>query len=353
MRKYYIDNIRILCILLLIPYHTAMIFNNFGESWYVHSKGTTIANLFLGGVYPWWMSTLFVLAGISTAYALRKRTVKQYVRERVFKLLIPLMSAIILLIPVQTFIADIYFRHYRGSYFEHLTKFFTITDLSGYDGHFTPGHTWFILYLFIISMVSLPLIVWYKNRENKLKGDRISMIMLLPMFIVIFLCTPILNIGGKSLGEFTVCYLLGYFVLSLEEVQERLAACRILLGILWAVLFLLSLVMYRESTAEGLLWNIEQKMFSWFGVLAILALGKRFLEFNSSFTKYFTAAAFPIYFFHQSIVVVTGYFVVNRIQSILLQYIMIAGISFVFTVTAYEICRRIMITRFLFGIKKG
>ncbi|MFT8349644.1 hypothetical protein [Clostridium saccharoperbutylacetonicum] len=33
------------------------------------------------GVYPWWMSWLFALTGMSTAYALRKRTVKQYIQE--------------------------------------------------------------------------------------------------------------------------------------------------------------------------------------------------------------------------------------------------------------------------------
>lgn len=89
MRKHYIDNIRILCILLLIPFHTAMIFNNFGESWYLHSRNNTLATLFVIGVYPWWMSVLFVLAGMSTVYALKKRTIKEYVKERFYKLFIP------------------------------------------------------------------------------------------------------------------------------------------------------------------------------------------------------------------------------------------------------------------------
>lgn len=97
MRKYYIDNIRNLCILLLFPYHTAMIFNNYGDSWYVHSKGTEAAGLFLISLYPWWMAILFALAGMSTVYALNKRTAKEFLVERVHKLLIPCISGIILL----------------------------------------------------------------------------------------------------------------------------------------------------------------------------------------------------------------------------------------------------------------
>lgn len=147
MRKYYIDNIRIFCILLLIPYHTAMIFNNFGESRYIHSQNSTLATLFIIGVYPWWMSVLFALAGMSTGYALKKRTPRQYAKERFQKLLIPMVSAIVLLVPVQTYLADKFFHNYQGSYFDHFPIFFSLTDWSGYDGHFTPAHTWFILFL--------------------------------------------------------------------------------------------------------------------------------------------------------------------------------------------------------------
>ena len=117
MRKYYIDNIRILCILMLFPFHTAMIF----KTWYVHSNDLFGATMLILGVYPWWMSALFVLAGMSTVYALKKRTIKKYIEERFLKLLVPLISAILLLIPVQTYIADKYFNHYSGSYIAHLS----------------------------------------------------------------------------------------------------------------------------------------------------------------------------------------------------------------------------------------
>lgn len=32
------------------------------------------------------------------------------------------------------------------------------SDLTGYHGSFTPGDLWFILYLFIISLITLPII---------------------------------------------------------------------------------------------------------------------------------------------------------------------------------------------------
>ncbi len=352
MRKYYIDNIRILCILLLFPFHTAMIFNNYGENWYVHSKGSEAASLFLIAVYPWWMAILFAMAGMSAVYALNKRTAKEYLNERIHKLLIPTIAAILLLVPVQTYIANRSFNGYSGNYLEHLRFFFRLTDWSGYDGHFTTGQLWFTLYLYLYSYCFLSLMVWYKNRDKKLKGEKFTLIKLIPMFILIALVTPVLDIGGKSISEFAAYFLLGYFALSMEEVQERLKKYSALLAVFWVALIIWRCIMYQKGLGEGLLWEIEQRLLAWVGILAVLGNGRRYLEFNNKFTSYFTPAAFPLYIFHQTIIVITGYFTISRIDGFLTQYVIICLTSFGLTIAMYELCRRIRVTRFLFGIKK-
>ena len=123
MRKYYIDNIRILCILMLFPFHASICFNNFGEKFYVHMASSTALTLIPTAVYPWWMSLLFSLAGISTVYALKNRTAGEYAKERIFKLFIPLLFGILLIIPPQTYIADVFHNGYSGGYFEHYITF--------------------------------------------------------------------------------------------------------------------------------------------------------------------------------------------------------------------------------------
>lgn len=352
MRKYYIDNIRILCILMLFPFHTAMIFNGWGENWYVHSKALVGATMLDLAVYPWWMSGLFTLAGVSAVYSLKNRTVKQYIQERFLKLFIPLISSILLVIPVQAYIADRYFNNYIGSYIEHFAVYFSLTDWSGYDGHFTPGQTWFILYLFVISMITLPLIIWYKNKENKISGKSMTIMKIVPMFLIILLAAPILDIGGKSIGEFAADFLLGYFILSMEEVQARLEKYRIPLGLAWVILIIMRCTMYQMSISHGLLWEVQQRVLGWIGILAIMGLGKKFLEFNNKFTQYFTSAIFPIYIFHQSIIVIVGFIVVQTVRVPVIQYFVIMGTSFILTIIMYEIFRRLPVTRFLFGIKK-
>lgn len=352
MRKYYIDNIRILCILLLFPFHTCMIFNTFKEPFYVFSTPVTIFSQFVTVVYPWWMTLLFTIAGISSAYALKKRSGKEYAKERVFKLLIPLLFGMVIIIPVQAYIADVFHNGYASGYFQHYRVFFTkFTDLTGYDGGFTPGHTWFMLYLLVISMISLPIMLWYSKRDKKIHGSKITMPMLLPMFLLILLMTPVIELGGKSIGEALACFLIGFFILSLDEVQNKLMKYRIALGISWVGFMALRSIMSLNNFGYELIWDIEQRMLTWVGILAILGLGKKYLSFNNKFTRYFSPAAFPVYFFHQSILVVIAFYVLRFTNIISLQFTLILLMSFGVTLLCYEIFRRFSVTCFMFGIK--
>lgn len=359
-RKYYIDNLRSLCILLLFPFHTAMIFVDFGENWYLHSSMSRVATYFNMITYPWWMTGLFVLAGMSSVYALRHRTGKQYIVERLKKLFIPFLFALILIVPVQTYIADIYYNGYTGNYFQHYIEFFKFTDLSGYDGHFTPGHTWFILYLFLISLITLPILLWYKKKDKKIDGSRWTVPKLLPLLFVIAIAEPILDIGGKSIGEFMACFLLGYFILSEEQVQERLCKNAIPLAIVWIVLAMIRCGFYHMCIAGMVTWPMQvqeffgelvYRSFSWIGILAMLGLGKRFLEFVTPFTRKCAAGSFPVYLLHQSVIVIIGYVVVRNITVPVAQYIIIAIASLVVSVGIYVVCKHFKATRFILGIK--
>lgn len=352
MRKNFIDNIRILCILLLFPFHTCMIYNNWGEQFYITDRPFALPSYFAVTVYPWWMNLLFAIAGMSSYYALKKRTVKEYARERIEKLLIPLLSGLLIVVPVQSYIADIYHNAYTGGYFAHYKIFFSrFTDLSGGDGGFTPAHLWFIFYLFIISMLMLQLMYRYIKSDKKIDGSKIKLVHLLPMFLLILICAPILEIGNKSIGESLACFALGFFVLSDEQVQEMLERNCLLLAVLFALALAGRLVMQANGYMAGLLWDIEQRMVTWFGILAILAAGKRYLNFSNAITGYFSGAAFSLYYFHQSILVLLGYFVLSYVNEIWLSFSIIMIGSFILSILCYELCRRFRLSAFLFGIK--
>lgn len=130
MREHYIDNLRSLSILLLFPVHTFMIWNDFGSGFYIWLGGNRVLSTLIVLVNPWFMPLLFVLAGMSARYALEKRTVKEFVIQRIWKLLVPFVGGMIFLVPFQTLYARKFFCHYEGGVLENWKYFFLIFLIS-------------------------------------------------------------------------------------------------------------------------------------------------------------------------------------------------------------------------------
>lgn len=96
-RKHYIDNLRWLCILLLIPFHCAMTYNSWGEGNYIILGSDRILSSFLCSIWSWFMPLLFLLAGISARFSISKRSRKQFIAERILKLFVPFVLGTLLL----------------------------------------------------------------------------------------------------------------------------------------------------------------------------------------------------------------------------------------------------------------
>jgi hypothetical protein len=299
------------------------------------------------------MPLLFVVAGISAKYALEKRTYRQYVRERFFKLFVPLVSGLLLIVPVQTYYAERFHNGYTGGYFEQYGLFFTKqTDLSGYTGGFTPGQLWFILYLFVISLAELPFIIWYKKSRRRLPVDEMTVPLLLPLFLLTSALSLAGDIGGKSPGYYFAFFILGYLVLSGDPVQRRLAQNRWALFAALAILTAARLVLINQyGIVGGILPGLFTDLTAWLGILAFIGLGAKYLEVTNKLVRYFTLASFPIYIIHQSALVAVAYYAFKLTPSVTLQIIVIITGTLTATLAVYELVRHIPGLRFLFGIK--
>jgi hypothetical protein len=113
-RLHYIDWLRVLAVLLLFPYHVSRVFNE--EAFYVKADEVSAAlNVVLGFVSVWHMPLLFLLAGASTYFALRRRSSREYLGERFTRLGVPFVIGVfILLIPVQTWYGARFNSGYTG-----------------------------------------------------------------------------------------------------------------------------------------------------------------------------------------------------------------------------------------------
>lgn len=341
---------------MLFPFHASMCFLSGGYySFYVYGGEIPALRYIDLSVYPWWMSLLFALAGASAFFALKKRTAAQYAKERVLRLLVPFVSGLLLWIPIQSFIADVFYNDYQGGFFRHYSVFFTKwTYLTGYDGGFTPGHLWFILFLFVISLVFLPLNVWYVKRDKKPELSKIPVaVIIIGGFVLLCAGGLVANVGGKGVLEFAICFLLGFFLFTDDKVIEKLKCNWILLGGLWLAMMIFRCVMWNVGIESEPFWYLDFRALEWTGVLGATAVGAKFLDFKNGFTDYFSPACFPIYWLHQTVLAAAAFFIVKINCPNLIQFFLITAVSFAVTVGLYEICKRIAPLRFITGIKRA
>ena len=349
IRKHYIDNLRNLTILLLFPVHTFMIWNDFGSHFYIWQGENKILSTLIVLVNPWFMPLLFVLAGMSARFALEKRTNKEFVLQRINKLLIPFVGGMIFIVPFQTLYARKFFDNYDGSISDNLIYFFThITDFSGYDGAFTPGHLWFILFLFLISMIALILFRLLPYEKIEVCVGKVSVFGIVLIFIPIWLMYYLGNFGGFSIGKNLALYLAGYYVLSNELIIEKLEKNIKWLSGLCMIGTIVSVTIYYKYAYYGDLWV---NFIGWISILCLLILGKRFLNVKTGFTEYFNKASYPIYILHQSILVALAYYVVRMNDILWVQVFCICIGSFLLTVLAYHLIRLVPVVRKIVGIR--
>jgi glucans biosynthesis protein C len=79
---------------------------------------------------------------------------------------------------------------------------------------------------------------------------------------------------------------------------------------------------------------------------------RKHLNFSNGFLKYTTQAVYPFYILHQTIIVISGYYVVQWplhwvIKLLLLVVICFAGVGLLY----HFIIRNFMLTRILYGLK--
>lgn len=299
MRKRYIDNLRWIILLILIPYHTAMAWNVWTEPNYIYFEGNKLISSIVVFFSPYFMPLLFVLAGISTKFALQKRSNKEYLIERVKRLLIPFLSGTIVLMPIMAYLADKFNCSYSGGFLEHYTIFFTkYTDLIGADGGFSLGQFWFLLYLFIISVVGVGIITLSKRIVLK-KEKTISLWLVCALGLLLPLLSELLSIGGKSLVEYTYLFMIGYFLFADESLIYKLEnKCWLLSGI-GLVATMLNVYLFIWANQEFALLNTIAKYVSeWVMVIALLGFAKKYLNFSGKVADYMRKRSFSFYFYH-------------------------------------------------------
>ena len=364
MRKKYIDWLRVFGILLLFPFHAARVFDS-REFNYIHSDARSfVGEAFMDIIWPWFMPLMFLIAGIATWYALQKRDASQYVKERILRLLIPLVLGVILIVPIQGYMARLQQGTLNSGYIEYLfTQFFSdFSDISGYNGSFTPAHLWFIIFLFVFSCLLLPLFIHIINARRRKGLGFIGRLFskgwfLILIFIPLTISEALPYIGGKNPFFYGLYFTVGFLIASNEESIKAIDNIRWWsFGIMAISIFVyLSLMDYARGFGDfawqSILFAFVRNLYGFSTLLMMLAFAYRYLNRGGKVLDYLNKAAFPIYILHHSVMMVIAYYVLQWSNDITLQYILIVVLSLIASFALFEAFRHFAPLRIILGIK--
>jgi len=234
LRRYDIDWLRNIGIFLLFPFHSARIFD-YWDPFYVKNKSLSWGlSWFIMVANLWFMPLLFWLAGSSSWYALRVKSTSFFLKERCNRLLNPLLFGVLLFVPPQDYFAILdHNGDSAGSYLKFLKEYFAdFSDLSGYFGTFTPAHLWFILYLFVLTLVALPFFKILKCEKRNDVLDKFHYIFSQPivfilLFIVLAITLALPALGGQIPFYYLALLLIGYISCSDPKYQEMFNRIRL------------------------------------------------------------------------------------------------------------------------------
>lgn len=153
-------------------------------------------------------------------------------------------------------------------------------------------------------------------------------------------------------------FLLGYIVLSKENVLIKLRSKKSLLSFFTLTLYIISILIYNRVLWHDTYSLTTQVAYaylhltSWITILTLLGLGQSYMDFSNKFSNYMAKYSFQIYYVHQTVLVVLGYYIIPLIPNTLFAILIIIPIGFLSSVLLSEILKRTPILSNLFGMKK-
>lgn len=371
-RLYYMDWLRVIAFSILIAFHSAEVFAEW--NWWISNRerSDTISYILIF-FKQWRMPLLFIISGAAVYLTLRRRHPAKFINDRIMRLLVPLIAGMLVVIPPQ-----IYFIKKLDGYTGSFGEFYqTVAGLQWFpQGGFHWLHLWFLAFIFVFSLVVIPVVQWMKTEKGSQKLEYLISLVKHPpvLFSMMILLEAPYFIINSILPRSDAAHLAMYFPfflfgvlfstnISIRRALKKNFSSAFPLAVFTTASLYFFFWIEESSGYEFVSRNLDgpaanalrlllESANQWFWLITILGGAIRYLNWGSRALTYANQAVYPFYIFHQTVIIIIGYYVIQGPSSIVLKFITIFGCTFLFIFLLYEtLLKRTRITRLLFGIK--
>jgi len=383
-RLYFLDWLRIVAFFLLILYHTGMYYVSW--DWHVKSPhaGETIEPLMML-TSPWRLGLLFLVAGAASAFMLSKTTLGAstpgastpgaFLRWRSWRLLVPLVFGMLVVVPPQSYFEVVEDVGYGGSYLDFMRLY-----LSAYQGFCdhdgclelpTWNHLWFVAYLWVYTVLLWAVVRlwggrlagWAERAAQWLSGWRAIVLPALLLAAVRLLLvgrfpsTHDLVNDWYNHANYLTLFALGFLLARQARFWETAAALR-WISLALALAGWAALAAYASGYSEAspppdwlrMTMRVAYGFLEWSAIMAACGFARRHLERDNAARRYLSQAVFPVYVAHQTVIVVFAQALKPAALDPVLEGLVLVALTFVLCFALFEAVRRVRVLRPLFGL---
>lgn len=375
-RRYELDWLRVMIILGAMVFHAIYEL----QIYFPQLRSDMLTTLTQMGVtlsIQWGLPLLLLIAGASAWLSLARRSVRQFVAERVLHLLVPFIGCVLTVIPITLYLASLissdshlaFFRFY-ADYFHGYSQLFRGNPLD----QLIPlwDNLWFIFVIVLLSLCMLPLLLLLNGSRGIPVISRFATLCRIPggtltVGLIFIVCAWVLGMVlpvtlVKTLWPaalYVLSFIAGVLLYADPAIEHAIARDGMAAILLAALCFGIEQILVSRNAlplphSGGYVFSaILAGGFSWFGAIGFLGLAKRYFSFANPTLEYLREAAFPYFLLHMLVLSLFGYiFLVHTNLPGVLQGVAIISCSVLSLVLLYEfLIRRNAVLRFLFGLK--
>lgn len=367
-----LDALRVFAFAMLILYHTGMGYVTWG--WHVKSAyaGTTL-ELPMMLMSPWRLPLLFFISGVAMAMLAAKLGTGRFMLERVWRLFVPLVFAIVVIVMPQ-------------AYFELRTKGEIEPGILAFWPHyldfgsgfsvFTPtwNHLWYVAYIFVYALILAPFLP-HTGALARLRLERIwqgraglmafLILPILPLLLIRFtLADSFPTTHNLTRDWATHAYSLTFVIFGalaarsdgFWQVVDRVGRLALGLTVAGGALLAFAYLDFDArfaNPAEATLWRVMRLAYAWWMIVTLIWLARRLIRSGSPLLARLNVLIFPVFILHQTITVSAIYLITA--WNIRLggpgEFAVVAAITLFGSWAVAEAASRIAILRPLMGMK--
>ena len=374
-RRYDIDWLRVIAMGAIFLLHSLHLFD-MGTDWHLRNADQSMLVLILRGLIDIWAIPLFfVLSGAGAWFALKRRSGGRFLVERVKRLLVPLYTVGIFAIALPQIYFDAFTRGYRGTFGAIIAADLgSVRFEPGWPGltTFFSGHLWFLQFLFLVSVVVLPLLLYFRSESGRRFIGRLAgwcnrrggiFLLILPIAAIrIALMGTILGQHSWAFFAFyAVLFLIGYLLMGddrFTEAIKRNTWIGLAVGVVsfgaqgFLILTQGYRMFYEPFSMVFVLYEAILSIGIWGFVVFLMGIAGKRLNRPSKLLSYANEAVLPFYLFHQTVILGIAWFVIRWNLGILPKAMIVIVTSFAATLILYDaFVRNSNVLRFFFGMR--